>query len=258
MEDLDNEEDSQLFKKDRQTYQKQVVETFNNQEDDWDAKIENHCKNKKSKLHNYSKDSDNSNNSEFKQNYTSNTIDNPRLTTKPKSNSDLAGLGKKNQSCKNTIQNYDYKSEDNDDSFEEKVKNIQKIDNSKYKNGNSKSINKKIFTNNTNSIPKKGEVVKNIRSLSKTKAVSNSKNAKDKATPSANKLRTLNPQSNNLTKPPKEQVVPTHIKNELAQLRKEVKRLNTDNQKLKDQLEREREKNSKFKVFAEDLIKFYE
>jgi hypothetical protein len=41
-------------------------------------------------------------------------------------------------------------------------------------------------------------------------------------------------------------------------LRSEIKRLNFENEKLKEDLEEERKMNLKFKDFAQDLMKFYE
>lgn len=134
-----------------------------------------------------------------------------------------------------------------DNSFEEKVKKLQKIkDDSKaqslispHTNSTKNLLSKNYSTHVSN-------VTDSSRVRSKSKTLSKVSNQRKLLVP--NKSSTI----------VNEKEIQSKNINELKQLKKEIQRLKLENEKLKTSLASERSKNSKFQEFAEDLLKFYE
>lgn len=186
----------------------------------------------------------------------------------------------KNTDNKKPYNNYCHsESDSNEDSFDNKVKTLQKDkinrikseirNNSIITNKNSIHNNNSLINNQNNYSSNKSktlESVKNIRSVSKTKFKSNP-NEKTEAkklrkNESVKKLNTIVMPSKSKTKnnlmAEFNNDSTQNMKSEIINLRKEVGRLKLENKKIKDLLDKERESNKMYKDFSEELIKQYE
>jgi hypothetical protein len=136
-----------------------------------------------------------------------------------------------------------------DNSFEEKVKNLQNMNYTQKRAGEHerkklRSLSKNklsvVDTNHKKCLLNKQEkelnnTKKTISTISTNRAKINTDAKNDKLRPSVNVSKT-----------------------ELVNLKKEINKLKFDNEKLRESLNAEKKKNEKFKEFAEDFIKYYE
>jgi hypothetical protein len=154
----------------------------------------------------------------------------------------------------NTIDKYNVKADDNtsqgEDSFENRVKNIPKT--AKSKQPSSKGVTKPVSGVN---IVRSPSAKNTITGSTKVQKPINLKKDTLKS-PSGMSTPTLFNKTNK--KANESGKLATHDVSEMKALKKEIARLNSENSKLKEQLQNERTQNIKFKELAEELIKYYE
>ncbi len=171
---------------------------------------------------------------------------------------------------KNYRDYYDNDSDSYDDSFENKVKTIQHDKNTTNKikpddKNNSLLCGKIPQTNHNNNFfstkSKTEELKKNLRSVPKRKYATSPNDVRKMVKNESVKKFFAN---NNKSKQKNNSIIEynnksTHnLKNEIYSLKKEVTQLKMENKKIKELLEKERERNKMYKDFSEELIKQYE
>lgn len=151
---------------------------------------------------------------------------------------------------KNTIQNTNNKTTIEAVPHKNKISNLssQKIKNTSMSIGKIKKTENLPLKNNTvKSIPKSKSIVK----------IGNGQNQKNVSFSKQPSKLNSDIRDNNINKNSKKLIDRSSDKNDddILELKKEITRLNIENQKLKEELNKEREQNLKIKSFAEELVK---